>query len=80
MCEVYFHENLSAGDRCKTKTQIILLVIVEGNLIKMDSKIVRLQYYLKSKWTFFDYDLCTGREVKYSNIHSRTEEGPHLIE
>ena len=71
---------ISQIDRYKTKTQIILLVILEGYLIEMDSEIERLQYYLKSKWTFFDYDLCTGREVKYSNIHSRTEEGPHLIE
>ena len=66
--------------RCNTGPQIILLVILEGNLIKMESVIVRLQYYYKSNWTFFDYDLCTGREVKYSSIHSRTEEGPHLIE
>ena len=73
----YFDENLSAGDRCKTKTRIILLVILKRNG-QQDSEITVL--LIKGKWTFFDYDLCTGREVKYSNIHSRTEEGPHLIE
>ena len=40
---------ISQIDRYKTKTQIILLVILEGYLIEMDSEIERLQYYLKGR-------------------------------
>ena len=38
--------------RRKTETQIILLVILERNLIKMDSPIVRLQRLLKEQMDF----------------------------
>ena len=38
--------------RCRTETQIILLVILEQNLIKMDSPIVRLQRLLKEQMDF----------------------------
>ena len=38
--------------RCRTETQIILLVILERNLIKMDSPIVRLQRLLKEQMDF----------------------------